>query len=1053
MLLNYHRIVILLFAVLIYSEPCIGQLYEVTRYADNNGLPSRIVHDVDQDSEGYLWVAGNNGLYKFDGQNFHAYYAVLNDTTGLRNNRINTLLADRDDRIWIGTPKGLHVMKEGEIRYVPLENNSSDSQEHITSIFEDDEKNIWIGTYDGFYRIAYLDGRVDNFAEHLLWNEKKSTVWGFSQDKAGNVWICRAAYPPLLLPKGSSTFTELSLNIEDKDLPDDLTMFNYIEYDTGHFLVESPLGLLQGSYDLDSTFTIKKYRTTGNKPLETFHINKAVIDSEGAIWIATWRNYYKKFLYKDGLLEEQEVIGMKDFNEMSGFARSIFEDSQQNLWMPNSNGLFKFSKTSGQVTVFPPPHRPDCMDNISVYSIIEDKAGRLWINTPTHLYRIDKQDILNNKCPEKYLSYMNPHFQLSRDMFIDSSDRLWISGQGGISVTQLDEDHEPGEFIHYTPKDGLPHLWSFEMLEEDPNTFWTTNYHTLLKITLEGGDMRKPVFTRYNSDAERTDALVNSYTIQLEKDKDGSLWIGTFSGLSKMISEEGEGSFRNYTTSFGKADHLSNNSVKKIFRDSKDRLWIGTQTGLNLYNEETDSFVQLGRPQGLPSEYILGIDEDSEGHLWITTTNGVFKGIYNESMKSFVHIEYFTGKDGLADNISNRNAIYIDADDKVFIGSSKGISVLNNTDAQIDLRNYNLSITTLESIQKKESGFVSILKELHNNELELAAKENSIRLQYAVLDFTNPEFNQYRHKFLPLNEDWIDTGNSSELTYYNLSPGTYELILDGHNNQGIWSSEPLKISIVIAPPFWKSTWAFALYALLALGIIRMIYLMRIRKRMQELEQETRLEKALIHEREQMRNENAADFHDELGSKVTKISMFLTLAERTLEDEKDPRNWFGKMRENIKDLSGSFRDLLWVIDPQKDSLGDAFLRLKDFGDDLFGTSDTRFSTVGFSEKLSSIKLDPQTKKQVVLIFKEAMHNCAKYAESSLVELKIKHTNDFSSLILTDNGIGFNVNRQGKGRGLINMKQRAEKIGGKLSISSGDEGTQVSLENIPHLREVN
>ena len=227
--------------------------------------------------------------------------------------------------------------------------------------------------------------------------------------------------------------------------------------------------------------------------------------------------------------------------------------------------------------------------------------------------------------------------------------------------------------------------------------------------------------------------------------------------------------------------------------------------------------------------------------------------------------------------------------------------------------------------------------------------------------------------------------------------------------------------------------------------------MRIRKRVRELEQETRLEKALVREREQLRNENAADFHDELGSKVTKISMFLTLAERTLDEHKDPSNWFGKMRENIKDLSGSFRDLLWVIDPHKDSLSDAFLRLKDFGEDLFSSTKAHYSTSGYSEGLEETMLDPQTKKQVVLIFKEAMHNCAKYSESTLVELTVENLDGYASIRLKDNGKGFNVHRQSKGRGLTNMKNRSDKIGGNLSIVSGEQGTVVVLNQIPHLRE--
>ncbi len=342
---------------------------------------------------------------------------------------------------------------------------------------------------------------------------------------------------------------------------------------------------------------------------------------------------------------------------------------------------------------------------------------------------------------------------------------------------------------------------------------------------------------------------------------------------------------------------------------------------------------------------------------------------------------------------------------------------------------------------------------MKDGQLELSYNENSVQLIYAVLDFTNPGYNQFRHKFLPVSEDWIETGDRSQLNYYNLSPGDYEFILDGSNNQGIWSRQPLHLKFTVHPPFWKSTWAWILYGLLLLGLVRLFYVLRIRKRVRELEHETRLEKALVREREQLRNENAADFHDELGSKVTKISMYLTLAERTLEEKKDPSNWFGKIRENITDLSGSFRDLLWVIDPKKDSLSDAILRLKDFGEDLFSNTDTHYSTLGYSESLEETMLDPQTKKQVVLIFKEAMHNCAKYSESTLVELTVESSEGYSSIRLKDNGKGFNVHRQSKGRGLTNMKNRSEKIGGNLSIVSGESGTVVMLSRIPHLRDNN
>lgn len=1037
--------------ILLLCGTTFGQLYEVSRFADDSGLPSRIVHDVTQDSLGYLWVAGNNGLYKFDGQKFYGHYASLHDTTGLRDNKINTVLAGRKGRVWIATPRGLHLMEDDKIRHITLQINSTENEDHIISLFEDSKGYLWAGSYDGLFGYDPNSGKYTKvkLPENDL--EQSNAIWGINEDFQGNIWVSRSRQSPVMAAVGSNEFREIKLITEDGLTPAQIIPFKYVPYDENILLVSSGSGLYQGILGNDGNLHLTTFTDSSGKRIASEYLNNTIVDGEGFIWSATWKNYFTKHKFEDGNLIQQEVNSKNGWFSMSVYARGIFEDAQHNIWIPNSNGLYKLSANSGKLNIFPPPHQSSCLDNKSIYGIAEDGGGNLWINTPTDLYRIHKDYILKKKCPEKMLHFTDEQFNLARDLLVDSQNRLWISGANGLNVTQLDANFEPGPFYHFTVDDGLPHNLCNGILEIDPNTFWLGNYSRLIKITLTNGDIRDPKFTYLNADPERDDALVNSFVLQLETDSKGDLWIGTFSGVSKLISGEGSGRFKNYVSSFGDKTQLSNNAIKKIFKDSKDRLWIGTQTGLNLYRPESDDFIQFSRKDGLPSEYILGIAEDSMGYLWIATTNGIFKGIYNQSMQSFVHIEYITKRDGLADNITNRNALYIDKGDNIFIGSAQGVSVVDKNGSNTLARSYNLGLTELKSTRRNRQGFVSIKENVENNVIDLSYRENSIQLNYAVLDFTDPSFNTYRHKFLPVSEDWVETGTDSQLNYYNLSPGEYELVLDGSNNQGMWMKDPIRLEIHVSPPFWKSNVALVLYVLCVLGLMRFIYVMRIRKRMNELEQETRFEKALVREREQLRTENAADFHDELGSKVTKISMFLTLAERTLKEHEDPSSWFGKMRENIKDLSGSFRDLLWVIDPKKDTLSDAIVRLKDFGEELFGNTNTHYTTSGFSETLSEIVLDPQTKKQVVLIFKEAMHNCAKYSASTVVELKVESSNGYSSIQLKDNGKGFDVHERSKGRGLINMKNRSEKIGGQLSIVSSAEGTIVSLTWIPHLSD--
>ena len=1034
---------LMLSSISVYS-----QLYTTTRYADDSGLPSRIVNDVIQDYRGFIWVAGNNGLYKFDGQKFKPYLASLKDTIGLRDNKITALLETSDHKIWVGTPRGLHVLDATGLNYVKLLNTPSDEQEHVLDLFEDTSKNLWVSTHGGLFLIEENAINIIRLSELNQKRLPKKGVWGITQDKKGRIWV--AAKNGLYLKDSDSIFLFAKLPIISKNEENDFFAFKH--FSDSLILIESSIGLLKGTIADDKTITISRFTDNAGNPMADFFVEKSIIDSEGSIWVATAKTQFKKYQIKGDRLVEQEVIARNGFLKMSGNVKSVYQDIQGNIWMANTNGLYKLSKNPEKIETFPPRYIDNCLNDFyGIYAMVEDKGGHLWITTPTQLYRFNKSDILEGKCPEDFLLFEDERMQLSRNLFIDSKYRLWIGADDGLFVTQLDQNHDPGDFIRYDTSDGLPHNWSLDILEEDPNNFWVANHFGLARLSFQKSNMRQLKIKVYTSNSDRSEGLVNSQALDMEKDQEGNLWVGTFSGVSKLVDTTGSGTFRSYTSSYGNIDHLSNNSIKKIFKDNGERLWVATQRGLNLYLPDKDKFVQFGNDDGLPSEYILGIQEDSRGYLWVCTTNGVIKAQYDVENQNFINVQHFTSQSGLVDNIPYRNSILIDGDDNVFIGSREGISIFtttNSSDAKFD---FNLAITGIESTQKKRAGFKSISTNIQDDQIVLSHSENSIKITYAALDYINPTYNQYRHKFLPVNENWIETGSSSELSYYNLSPGEYELILDGSNSQGVWSQKPIHLVLIIKPPFWKSNWALFLYAFLGAALLRIFFVMRLRKKVRGLEAQAKLERALLNERERLRQENAADFHDELGSKVAKISLYLTMAERSLVDKEDPLPWFARMRDHIKGLSGDFRDLLWVIDPKKDSLGDAFLRLKDFGEELFNTSEITFKAIGFDIPQAELQVSPQTKKQLIMIFKEAMTNCLKYADCNNVELTLKVNETSFGVSLNDDGQGFNLARKSKGRGLKNMETRAKKISARLTITSGDDGTSVSLEGIPHMSD--
>ncbi len=1024
-----------------------AQTYTVTRYADDSGLPSRIVRDVIQDSKGFIWVAGNNGLYRFDGQHFKPFLSSLTDSVGLRDNKINALLESANGKLWIGTPKGLHVLEQDKINHFPLKESPIENEEYIVSLFEDNNQNIWVSTNGGIFLIQGSQHPIHFLEDDNDIAISKGTVWSVNQDRKGNIWA--ATNDGLYVRNNDDPFTfdKVVLLLEDSLKSEDIAYFNIQQYSDSMYLLDTSHGLLKGK--LQGNFFILSYFENSSGDQEKgYAVEGSIIDKEGKIWLATWKHYFKKFKIEGEQLIEEDVNAKNGFFGISGISHAVFEDQQGNIWFANTNGLYKFSLDESEMTVFPPY---ECLpDFLGIYAIVEDSGEHLWITTPKKLYRFKKEDLLQNKCPTDYLEIAEEYMEQARNVSIDSENRLWVGADGGLFVSQLDGDFNPGSFRRYTTQDGLPHNRTYEIHQETKNGFWIGNYHGLMKLELEEDSFDIGSLQVYTTDAKNSSSLVNTQAMEMESDGDNNLWVGTFSGVSRILSEVDGGIFENYTSSYGDTKALSNNAVKKIFRDSQNRLWIATQRGLNLYDADKNSFTQYGHKEGLPSEYVLGIAEDSRGHYWICTTNGVVMAKFDDDTKEFIRPKYYTSNDGLADNIPYRNAIHIDDSDNVFVGSRDGISIFRNTIlSSVEKLERALVITKMESINKKELGFKSVADQLLENALTLSHRSNSLKSHYVILDFVNPENNTYRHKFLPQNDSWMETGKSSELIYYNLPPGEYELVLDAANSMGQWTNDPTRLLITIQPPFWKSYWAFLGYFIALAGITWFFYRTRIRKKEKEWQQKMAIETAVVNEREQLRKENAADFHDELGSMLTKISMFLTMAERNLEQDKDPKPFFKKIRDNAKGLSTGFRDLLWVIDPQKDSLADTFLRLKEFGEDLFEQSTIDFKTSAFQEVFTQCLLNPKTKKQLVMIFKEAMTNCLKYSNGTEANLILTTNSGHLKMEFNDNGSGFDVDKKSKGRGVKNMKARAVNINALLSITSSLEGTKVVLDRIPHL----
>jgi signal transduction histidine kinase len=301
------------------------------------------------------------------------------------------------------------------------------------------------------------------------------------------------------------------------------------------------------------------------------------------------------------------------------------------------------------------------------------------------------------------------------------------------------------------------------------------------------------------------------------------------------------------------------------------------------------------------------------------------------------------------------------------------------------------------------------------------------------------------------DKDWIYSGKRRYANYTNLDPGEYIFKVIGTNSDGVWNKEGASINIIVYPPFWETWWFYLLSTIIIVSISFSIHRMVIRKKINQMMEHERIR---TNEREKVREELSRDFHDELGHKLTRISMYTrNLKKKTNGSVPELMHELRKVNETSQSLYLGAKDLIWALNPGEDTLYDAVIRLKDFGDDLFDKTGINFGSKGIAEEFKSIKLPMEWKRHLVLIFKESMNNILKYAECENVLFKIESGDNNLKIILSDDGKGFEMKNETNGYGLNNIRKRAEKIKGSIQIISAEEkGTQIIFSsNIPHLSD--
>ena len=1026
--------------------------YQFRHFTIKEGLSQSAVLCIMQDRRGFMWFGTGNGLNRFDGYNFISYVNDPYDSTTISDNEITSVFEDAQGYLWIGTVKGVlnKLNRRSETFEYFYPDSSSEvkikfsesyttypisfvrySNNTITSIAEDKIGNIWIGTWgNGLYR---FDKKTKSF-EHFYYQSNEPGSLSYNRitkilvDKKSAIWI--------------GTFgggLNRVIKVQNKKHSTDYS-YKFIHYKAGSsnnsisnndiisIYEDSNSNLWVGTFNggLNKLDNSQKYAAVNEAKFIRVTIGYKTImsiveGSEGDIWLGTLGNGLIKFDPSTNSVLNFKHNPLNENTLPDNDVIALEKDKSGILWLGTSLGrgitqLQINRKKFNHVTHYPGDSN-SLSDNV-VWSITEDKDGYIWLGT----YRggLNKYDKKKNKVvtykhnPNDPNSIPDNHI---RSLAVDNYNNLWVGCfEGGLSMY----NRKTGDFVNFKEL-GLNEeaLGADQILDihiENDSVFWVATYGGgLTKIIFGEDDAVR--YKRFVNDPDNKSTLSDNRVYTILESKPDVLWIGTFGGGLNKFDKKTE-KFTSYQYISNDSYSISDNRVICIFEDSEGILWVGTfGGGLNKYSEELSRFIRFGEKEGLTSYIVYGIVEDRHKNLWMSTNNGIFKLTRDDHL-----FTQYDLSDGIQSLEFSGGAYYKTRDGEIYFGGINGVNSF-----------YPDSINLVSFIPNIVISSVKVLNNIRRgerNEIVLSHTENFFSFEFASLDYSNPEDCRYAYMLEGFDEDWRYTDSRQRIAMYtNIAPGNYIFRVIGSNSDGLWNYDGTSIKLTILPPFWQTWWFIVGSIFIMLTAIYLISTVRIRNLLAIEKLKTKL---------------AADLHDNIGSGLTEISILSELASR------DMNNGSGGNTQNLKSISETARklvdnmsDIVWVVNPKKDSLHDLILRLKDSYNEVLTYLGISLKTTNL-DKLENIKLPMEYRQNLYLIFKEGINNSLKHSRCKNIFLNVNIRGEVLEMVLKDNGIGINGSGKEIGNGLKNMGDRAHIIGGKLKWkSAANDGTTITF----------
>ena len=1041
MLSGRRRALCLAVVLLVATAPARAERLPLKAFTTDDGLAHNDVRRIVRDSRGFLWFCTAEGLSRFDGYTFRNF----GPEHGLPDASINDLIETPDGQFWIATGGGLvrfdprgtpgsRVVSVNDTRasrpmFAIVPQGADPRASAATVVRQGRNGTIWVGTPEGLFKLVTGDGRLSMEAIEIglpSADPEGREVRDVLEDPSASLWIATPSGLYRRWPDGTA-----ARYTEQQGLP-----HRYM-----HDLFRDRQGHLWGGTRLNGFFRFRADDTRRAPTIDlaftfpelpTTWVSELHETADDRLWVASARGLVE--LAAAGERRRQvrafgPANGLTDHN-----ITAIAEDLGGNLWLgTGSSGAMKL--TRGGFSTF---GRQDGIVNLT--ALFDDRAGRLCFRA-----NLVGETETGTGAARVNLRQNDPYFFQTRLGCFDGHRFDWFSPRDinqhvwGWVMERLTLRARSGDWwigtgrglYRYAPADRLTELETarplavyteglasaqvFRVFEDTQGRIWTSTFGPALGRTgpVVNGLARLDAGAAQFRDLTHTSGLPsfrNDRPRAFGEDHAGNVWLGFSDGVVRYDNR----TFRWFT----ERDGLPAGGIQNLHLDRAGRLWLATSRGGLVRVDDPSSdrprFAGITTAQGLASNWAEVIVEDAYGRLYVGSSNGI-----DRFSPATGAIKHFGIADGLMPGIVS--AAFRDREGVLWFGTSNGLAKLVPEPEKAAAAPL-IVITGLRV--SGDARLVSALGEREITLSDLMPAQNQLQIDFVALGFGLGDVLRYQYRLDGTGADWSAPDEQRTVNYASLSPGRYRFAVRAVNSDGLASESPATLSFRIRPPIWQRWWFLASAALLIGIVVHRLYRHRV---------------ARLLELANMRTRIATDLHDDIGANLTRIALLSEVAKGPQDD--GPLASIARIaRESV----GSMSDIVWAINPHRESLLDLTRRMRQHAEEVFTLREIglRFNATPAPD---AVKLGMDVRRDLLLVFKEAVNNAARHSQCTLVEIDL-HQHD-SRLILTvaDNGKGFDASADSEGQGLLSMRRRADRLKGTLDINSRPSGgTTISLD---------